>query len=133
MKLILTNLVFALIILCFFGCGEDDIVQPPITITELSTNGTFVATSPTQIQGTMFITDQDGNPVNGLTGSNVRAELFWESDSPADTSCVEGAVVLVPYSQSNRIVAGAVTMDYSGSMGSAQIPPMLVLARNELD
>lgn len=121
-KIILIPL--ALLTFTWFGCSEDEIIQPNNPVTELNTNGTFIPISQTQIQGTMFITDQNGNPVNGLSASNISAKLFWTTVTPSDTASTGGAVTLVQNNQSNRIVAGAITMDYSGSMGTAQIACM---------
>ncbi len=44
------------------GCEDDPTpVEPPLpTITELHTNGTFIPTSRSRVDGTMFITDENG-------------------------------------------------------------------------
>jgi len=117
-------IILASITSCWYGCSDDEIIQPNITITELITNGTFIPNGRSQIQGTLFVTDQNGNSVNGLSNSNVTAKLSWTTGATTDTVSVGGAVTLIPYSQENRIVAGAVTMDYSGSMQAVQIACM---------
>lgn len=114
--LALTVLSIAVLII---GCQNDDITAPQDSITEIHTNGTFTATSSSQIKGTMFVTDQNNNPVSGLNGGNVSAVLRWNGGS----SSANGNADLS--SNGGKInVASAMTMDYSGSMGSQQIACM---------
>ncbi|HEY5123540.1 MAG TPA: VWA domain-containing protein [Ignavibacteria bacterium] len=111
-------------LLLMYGCNNDNngITPSPQGITELHTNGTFVANSPSQIQGTLFINDQNGNPIVGVTSQNVTARLNW--NNPLDTGVSLGTVIIINNNQTGGNVAGAVTMDYSGSMTSQQISCM---------
>jgi hypothetical protein len=121
------SLLFIVFVLGFFviinGCGKDNPVYYGNGggITRLNTNGTIVPVNRTQASGSMFITDQNGNPISGITSSNVTAQLRWGSlDSPLDSGVV-GTVTLTSNTQNGNNVAGAITMDLSGSMGSDQI------------
>lgn len=121
-NILLSIMVLGLIF--FIGCKSETVQPPQYQITKLNTNGTFVATNHTQIQGTMFITDQDNKPVNGVSSSNVTASLRWGSMSPTDTG-VGGIVIITQHGGgSGSNVAAGLTMDYSGSMGSQQIACM---------
>ncbi|MCX6165362.1 MAG: hypothetical protein NTU73_10995, partial [Ignavibacteriae bacterium] len=109
----------------FHGCEEDD---SPVSSAQqeekkLNTNGTIVPLSRTQASGSMFITDQNGKPINGITASNVTAQLRWGTDNPLDSGTT-GTVTITSNQQSGSDVAGAVTMDYSGSMGTQRITCM---------
>jgi hypothetical protein len=116
------KLIFSVIVCVFIlsaGCSSDNPVVPPKSITELHTNGTFVPTSHSQIQGVMFITDQNGNTVSGIAASNVSARLSWGSNNPLDSG-VGGVITISQNNQSSTNIAAALTMDYSGSMGQQQ-------------
>lgn len=106
-----------------YGCNKENSPVSPgnqQTVTQILTNGTIVPVSRTQASGTMVVTDQNGNPISGLTSSNVIAQLRWGTDNPLDSGTT-GAITLTSNSQSGSNVAGAITMDYSGSMGTQQI------------
>lgn len=119
-------LVLTVSFVFYYGCNKDD---NPVnggssnTVTAIITNGSIVPTSHSQATGTMLVTDQNGNPINGLTSSNVSAVLQWgATDNPLDSA--SGILTVTSNSQSGSNVAGAITMDLSGSMGSDQIQCM---------
>jgi len=117
---VLIGIFLSLLILS--GC-DSDTVGSNNGVTQLNTNGSFVATAHNQIQGTIFITDQNSNPVSGITSSNVSAQLRWTTMLMADTG-VSGLVTISSGTQTGKNIAGAVTMDLSGSMGGTQITCM---------
>ncbi len=106
----------------YTSCNEDNNpTTPPNNVTSIQANGTVQQISRTQTTGTLIVVDQNGAPVTGLSNSNVTAYLRW----PAKMSdSVSGAVTVTSNSGSGKNVSGAVTMDYSGSMGSSQIQCM---------
>jgi hypothetical protein len=87
-------------------------------IKALYTNGTMVPISQTTVKGTLFVMDDKGNPINGITASNIHAKLIWATpkNSKGDSTSVGGLVIIHPNNQKNVGIAAAVTMDYSGSM-----------------
>ncbi len=105
--------------LIYVGCSKDDNpVTPPNGVTSIQANGTVQQVSRTNTTGTLIVVDQNGAPINNLSSSNVTAYLRW----PAKTAdSVSGAVTVTSNTGSGKNVSGAVTMDYSGSMGSSQI------------
>lgn len=121
---LLVSFVSIILFVYLNGCNKDDnVVQSgqQQTVTKLNTNGTIVPVNHTQASGSMFITDQNGNPINGITASNVTAQLRWGTvDNPLDSGTA-GIVTLTSNSQTGSNVAGAITMDLSGSMGTDQI------------
>lgn len=122
---IITFLFIGLVItsVIFYSCSDDPVGGSTQTVTQIITNGTIVPTSHTQAMGTMLVTDQNGNPISGLTNANVTAKLRWGTlDHPADST--NGVITITSNSQSGSNVAGAITMDLSGSMGSQQIKCM---------
>ena len=122
-KKLLRNLVLLISIvgLLYYlpGCSTDDPIVTPTD--ELFANGSLTPTSRTQVQGNMFVTDENGNPIQGLDASNIVARLRWNAkDAPPDS--VTGTVTLTQATQND--IAAALTMDYSGSMGNTQIQCM---------
>jgi len=121
----LFSLVLVLSFVYFYGCNND--TTPVSTgsqgVTKIYSNGSIVPVSRTQASGSMFVTDQDGNPINGLTASNVTAQLRWGADSPTDSGVV-GTLTITSNNSTGSNVAGAITMDLSGSMGTQQIQCM---------
>ncbi len=104
----------ALLMLSYSGCSkDDDSTTDPGAATSISANGTLAPTSRTQAQGTLFVSDQDGNPITGLTAANVVAKLKWGTPKVAVLDSVTGAVLLQTLSQSGKNIAAAMTMDYS--------------------
>lgn len=122
MKILKLCFILLVTSLVFYSCKDDSVSTLEEQVTGLHTNGTIVPTSHSQVQGTMFITDQDGNTINGITNSNVSATLTWGTLNPLDSNS-NGNVTIVQGSSSKNVAAG-VTMDYSGSMGSDQITCM---------
>jgi len=99
------------------GCSKDD--DNPAdegAASTINANGTMAATSRTQAQGTLFVTDQNGNAITGLTSSNVAATMKWGVPKVAVVDSITGAVIIQTLSQSGKNIAAAMTMDYSGSM-----------------
>lgn len=128
MKKLLTLLVGVIIITSIFylGCNKDE--SNPVgggpTITSIKTNGSIVQVSRTQVNGTLFVTDQNNNPISGITSSNVTAKLKWTTVDNPQADSVFGTVTVSPNQGTGKNVAAAITMDYSGSMGSQQIDCM---------
>jgi len=110
--------VFTLgLLITFTGCKKDDDgTTEPGAPSVISANGTIAPTSRTQAQGTMFVTDQDGNAVTGLSATNVSATMKWGTPKVAVMDSVTGAILLQTLSQSGKNIAVSMTMDYSGSM-----------------
>lgn len=104
------------LLLTYTGCSTDDDSTGSGAATTISANGTLAPTSRTQAQGTLFVADQDGNPVTGLTAANVAAKMYWGTPKVAVLDSVTGAIILQTLSQSGKNIAVAMTMDYSGSM-----------------
>ena len=100
-----------LLVFFFFGCNQTDEVVTPGNVTNIETNGSLTPTSHSSVEGSLFVTDQEGNPVTISTG-DVSAVMTWASDDPSASS--NGTVTLT--SSSNQHIASAITMDYSGSM-----------------
>jgi len=120
----LFSIILVLSFVYFYGCNkESSPVAPGQTVTKINTNGSIVPTGHSSATGSLFVTDQDGNPINGLKSSDVSAQLRWGSDSPTDSGVV-GVVTLTSNSSTGSNVAGAITMDLSGSMGTQQITCM---------
>jgi hypothetical protein len=91
----------------------------PAGVTSLKANGTLSALSRTTVQGTVFVTDQDGAPITGLTTSNFAAKLYYGAGiSKVTADSIIGTIVVQPINQTGKKVAVAMTMDYSGSMFS---------------
>lgn len=103
----------------YISCNEDNNpTTPPNNVTSIQANGTIQQNTRTNTTGTLIVIDQNGAPVSGITGSNVTAYLRWPA-KVADS--VAGAVTVSSNTGSGKNVAAAVTMDYSGSMGSQQL------------
>ncbi len=105
--------------LVFSSCKKSDgsPTGPESVVTELKANGTLSPVSRTQVQGTVFVTDQNGASITGLATSNFSARLYYGTGiSKVTADSLTGAVVVQPVSQSGRKVAVSMTMDYSGSM-----------------
>ena len=99
------------------GCKKDDSGPSGPSTSSISANGTLAAISRTQAQGTLFVTDQDGNAITGLSASNVAVRMRWGA-AKVTADSLTGAIVLQTLSQSGKNIAAALTMDYSGSMYS---------------
>ena len=80
-------------------------------------NGCLTPLSRTQVQGNMFVTDENGNPIPYINASNVVVRLRW--NTPTDS--VTGIVTITQYT---RNIAAALTMDYSLSMSTSHIQCM---------
>ena len=87
-------------------------------IKELHTNGTMLVMSDTKVKGYMFIVDEKGKAINGITAGNIQSKLSWSNTKTTypDTSSVGGLIIIHPNNQRDIGVAAAITMDYSGSM-----------------
>lgn len=118
MKKTITALLLISLSIIIFGC-KSSTTEPPTGTTKINANGSLTQVSKTQLQGTMFVTDQDNAPITGLTASNVSASLNWTADAS-----VTGTVIVQTGTGSGKNIAAATTMDYSGSMGSSQITCM---------
>ncbi|MFZ4592384.1 MAG: vWA domain-containing protein [Ignavibacteria bacterium] len=103
----------------YAGCSNDPVSTPTGGgTTSIKANGTIQQITRTNSTGTLVVVDQNGSPITGLTGSNVTASMKWGAKS---SDSVSGAVTVLSNSGSGKNVAGSVTMDYSGSMGTPQI------------
>ena len=127
-------LLLSVVVLASFviinGCGKDNPVYSGNGggITKLNANGTIVPTDHSNASGNMFISDQNGNPISGITSSNVSATLKWGSlDNPVDSAT--GIITVSSNSQQGKNVAGAITMDLSGSM-NPPISPQVTCMKN---
>lgn len=119
----LLTAVLVIMFAFFYGCNKDSTpVAPGTTVSRIISNGSIVPNNHTQASGSMFVTDQDGNPIGGLASSNVTAQLKWGTDMIKDSTI--GIVTLTSNSTQGSNVAGAITMDYSGSMYQSQIDCM---------
>ena len=120
MKKIWLMLLFAVLVtgllITIGGCSKDDDGPSGPATTSISANGTLAPTSRTQAQGTLFVTDQDGNAITGLTSSNITARMRWGTAKVTVADSLTGAIILQTLSQSGKNIAVAMTMDYSGSM-----------------
>lgn len=105
----------------YVSCSKDENPVTTNDVTSIQANGTIQQNTRTNATGTLIVVDQNGAPVSGISGSNVTAYLRWPA-KVADS--VAGAVTVTSNTGSGKNVSGAVTMDYSGSMGSAQIQCM---------
>ena len=86
----------------------------------ISVIGKLTPVNRTTVSGNMFVTDQNGNPIQGLDANNITARLRWDVLDAPDS--VLGTVTLTTAVQQD--IAAANTMDYSGSMSSLQIQCM---------
>lgn len=110
---------FLFIILTIFllnGCNKSDDPVSSTGVTLVNVNGSLAQISRTELQGTMFVTDQNNNPITSITSSNVSAVLNWVGDGN-----VNGTVSVQTGTGGGQDIAAVTTMDYSGSMGSDQI------------
>jgi VWFA-related protein len=98
------------------GCSKDDDGPSGPGLSSISANGTLAPTSRTQAQGQLFVTDQEGNAITGLTSSNITARMRWGTAKVTVADSVTGAIILQTLSQAGKNIAVALTMDYSGSM-----------------
>jgi hypothetical protein len=102
------------------GCkkGDDSPTSPDeAAVTQLKANGAIAPVSRTQVQGTVFVSDQTGNPVTGLASTNFSARLrFGAGVSKITADSISGVVTIQTVSASGKKVAVGMTMDYSGSM-----------------
>jgi VWFA-related protein len=110
--------VFVLCISVFISSCKKSSTGPDTTpvVTQVNANGSLASVSRTQVAGIMSVTDQNGNPITGLTSQNVIAQLKWLVASTYDS--VAGTPTIQSLSQSGKKIAVALTMDYSGSMFS---------------
>ena len=103
----------------FPGCStENDILNPETN--QIYANGSLTPVNRTTVSGNMFVTDQNGNPIQGLDANNITARLRWDVLDIPDS--VLGTVTITPATQND--IAAALTMDYSGSMLANQIQCM---------
>lgn len=130
--------LFSIAISAYFifvsGCMDDDdlVSSSEQEAFKLNTNGSIVPINHTQASGNMFVTDQNGKPINGITASNVTAQLKWGSDNPLKSGTT-GIVSITPNALSGSNVACALTMDYSGSMLAPQINCMKIGIHNYIN
>lgn len=115
MKKIMIGIAVLLLAFFLYSCSEDSPLTPE-GITSINVNGSLVQINRTNVQGTMFVTDQNNAPVTGITSSNVTAVLSWVGDGS-----VNGSVTVQSGSTSGKDIAAATTMDYSGSMQPDQV------------
>lgn len=110
------------ILLAYMGCSKDETTTGPSTgtTTQIVANGSLSSTSRTQAQGTLFVANQNGNAITGLTSQNISVQLTWGTTG----NSLVGTVVIQSLSQSGKNIAVATTMDYSGSMSSDHILAM---------
>jgi hypothetical protein len=104
----------------FPGCSTTDDVLTPTQPDQIFANGSLTPINRTTVSGNMFVTDQNGNPIQGLDNSNISARLRWDVLDVPDS--VNGTVTVT--TATNKNIAAANTMDYSGSMGTLQIQCM---------
>lgn len=110
------------VVICLSKCSsDDDAVNPGGN--EISANGTITPVNRTQVQGNMFVVDQNGNPITNLETQNVVARLRWNTADKGMDS-IDGVVSLSP--TTNKDLAAALTMDYSPSMQ----PPLITCMQN---
>jgi Ca-activated chloride channel homolog len=98
------------------GCSKSS--SPTSTthkVTNVVANGSFAPTSRTQVGGTLVVADQSGQPITGLSSSNITTILKWVGGA---VDSVTGTINIQTASASGKNVAVAMTMDYSGSMFS---------------
>ncbi|MBM4157616.1 MAG: VWA domain-containing protein [Ignavibacteria bacterium] len=114
---LLVLLIIAAVVVTFSytGCKKDETVTPAPPVTSITATGTIRGVTPDTATGTLIVTDQNGNPIQGLQSNNVVATLSWNNKGPDTISC-QGVVTLVPNTGGGKNVASAITMDYSGSM-----------------
>jgi len=120
MKQYLLFLTLALLSLALIlgsaGCSSSDDPTGSSEPSSITANGSLAPVSRSQAQGTLFVADQSGNPVTGLSASNITARMKWGTPKVAVIDSLTGAVILQTLSQSGKNIAVAMTMDYSGSM-----------------
>lgn len=100
------------------GCNSKDEIIVTGGVSDVIVNGSLSPTSHNTAKGNMFVTDQDGNPLS-INSNHVSAVMNWTTDA-AGTS--NGTVTIS--STVSQDIAAAITMDYSGSMSSADIQCM---------
>ena len=124
-KNLFTNLILIIPIIgllyYYQGCSSTDDAVTPST-NEILANGTLTPTNRTTVQGNLFASDQNGNPLQGLDASNVVARLRWDVKDGSGSDSVTGTVSLTQAIQKD--IAGAFIMDYSPSMQQQQITCM---------
>ncbi|MBM4158827.1 MAG: hypothetical protein FJ216_08630 [Ignavibacteria bacterium] len=95
--LVVLSLIF--VPLYYFGCSKSDSpVSPGPQITQINTTGQIggVQGRKDSADGTLNITDQNGNPIQGLDNNNVVATLSWNNkDYILPDSFCQGIVRLV--------------------------------------
>lgn len=120
-KSILLIISVASIVSWFVSCKIDVTNPRGPMITAINTNGTVAQLNRTTVRSTLFATDQNNNPILGLSSSDIIAKLVWTSPTP---DSVIGTVSLVHNVSEGKNVAAALTMDYSESMWESQIECM---------
>ncbi len=118
-SLLTAALILLAIAVVLPSCKKSDSspTGPETGVTQLNANGTLSPISRTQVQGTVFVTDQNGSPVTGLAASNFSARLYYGAGiSKVTADSLTGTILVQPISLSGRKVAVSMTMDYSGSM-----------------
>ena len=121
LKCLSLALLVGTIIFSTSGCKKtSDTTTSVQTIKELVTNGTIIPISRDKIKGILFIVDESGKPIQGITSSNVVGKLKWVhlKSVKSDSASVGGLVVVTGNNQNGIKVAAGITMDYSGSMSS---------------
>ena len=119
--------ITVLVALLLPGCSKDSSTGPggPAPTTSLQANGALTNITRSQIQGTVFVADQSGNAITGLTAQDFNVRLMWGTGLPKITAdSVIGSVVISTLSQSGKKIAAGMTMDYSGSMYTGATDPV---------
>jgi Ca-activated chloride channel homolog len=129
LPLLVISAIFLAIVFSISGCKKkSDTTEEPTqpTIQQLVTNGTILPFSPSIVKGALFIVDEKGQYINGITAANVSAKLKWVGPKSVDSLSLDGLVTVSSNQQLGLHVAAAVTMDYSGSMSqtASVIPNM---------
>ena len=123
-KKIFTSLILLVsvigLIYYFPGCSTTDDILNPTDTDQIYANGSLTPVNRTTVSGNMFVTDQNGNPIQGLDAGNITARLRWDVLDIPDS--VLGTVTITQATQND--IASALSMDYSGSMGTTQIQCM---------
>ena len=126
-KILLFGVLMLCILLAYMGCKKDETTVGPNTggntTQQIQANGSLTPISRTQVQGTLFIANQNGNPITGITAQNITVKLVWGVTTTSATDSVFGTVNIQSLSQSGKNIAVALTMDYSGSMYSGPMDP----------
>ena len=122
-RLIPFFLLLIFLIFCF-SCKKDEtsVGPTPPAVTQIISNSSLIPTTADSLIGDLIVTDQNGNPIQGLDNNNVVATLSWNNKDKGRDS-VFGIINLSP---TIKRISASLSMDYSGSMyiDTARIPEM---------